>query len=264
MKIYIPAKDAIEILEKKLQELFAFDFNAEAWKAATANELKEIFSPVSMQWLQISHIQFDTYIDRDKATTLQKGRDTANKLLRSYIESIKKHAEIAAKKEASAYDNLQQEYHKLQDAYLADGRKSLADSQEHLNTLKEYNTLLDNYNEQSQEVENLENELTRFKENTVQWDDIRIGKVLRHLTWKQLTTIVALFAAIGGFGWWLGSTIERNNNRVEVYDYQTQRDADKKAIEKLEELSKKMDDSVAYYRQLVNQRKQTLGKDSLK
>jgi hypothetical protein len=231
MKLYIPAKDAIELLKRKLSEIDGPGFNSEAWKASTANELKEIFSPNSVEWLQVSQVKFDTYITSQKIKTLKEGKDTARKLLKSYIESIQRHLKITGRADAQTQNNSKTQYQVLHKAYLTEVEKCNTLQKDNLALTKEYNAHLAQSIEHQNRIKALQDEVNRLKENTIQWNNIKIGKLLKHITWKQMVVVIGAYMSVGGAGYGIGHIIERNSNKVEIHEFQVQHEKDKSIIE---------------------------------
>lgn len=125
MELLIPKDKAIKILQDRLAEINHFDFNPKAWKSKTENDLQEIFK-FGLQWLQISNISFDTFITAEKNKALNEGKDTARKLIASYIEFIQEHSRIAEEKQImnekyyeEKYDNLVVDWNNLVPSYKA-------------------------------------------------------------------------------------------------------------------------------------------------
>ena len=93
MKLRLPKSDAIRIIQNRLKDLNAFDFDAKVWKDRTLIDIKQIFFTLD-QWLQVYNIEFHTYIDSEKRKVLEQGKITAKKLLESYIDFINDHSAI--------------------------------------------------------------------------------------------------------------------------------------------------------------------------
>lgn len=112
MKLNIPKSDAIRIIQDRLKDLNAFDFDPKVWKDRTVLDLKQIF-PTYDQWLQVSHIQFDTFVSSEKTRTLEQGKVTAKKLLNSYIDYINQHSAIQENKRQQIEESYEDRYKKL-------------------------------------------------------------------------------------------------------------------------------------------------------
>lgn len=118
MRLKIPKEDAIRIIHDRIKDLNAFDFDPKVWKDRTVLDLKSIF-PSYEQWLNISTIHFDTFITAEKAQKLREGKETARKLLSSYIDQINEYSGIAAKKVAAAEETYREKYNDLLDEWNA-------------------------------------------------------------------------------------------------------------------------------------------------
>lgn len=112
MKLNVPKDDAIRIINERLSELNSFDFDPKVWKDRTVIDFKQIF-PSFDQWLQVSQIQFETYIEKDKIKTLEKGKATAKKLLNSYIDFIRQHSAIRTKEREVVETSYKDKYREL-------------------------------------------------------------------------------------------------------------------------------------------------------
>src|SRR5690348_10947340 len=126
MQLKVPAGQAIQILQDRLKEIDSYNFNPKAWKNKTENDLREIFPLGSMQWLQVSNIQFDTFVTLEKAKVLAEGKETARQLISSYIDFIKQYSKIAEQKQIIKEKDFEQKYYDL---------------------LKEWNDLVPGYND---------------------------------------------------------------------------------------------------------------------
>jgi hypothetical protein len=218
MKLLIPADDAIEILQTRLGEIDAYDFNPKAWKDRTENDLREIFPLGSMQWLQVSQINFDTFVTSEKAKVLSEGKETAKQLISSYIDFIQQHSKIAQQKQIIKEKDYEQKYNNL---------------------LKEWNNLVPGYNElvkkydnqltssegQLEKIEALETEIERIKSETIQLDNVsssKLFKVFLNLPiWQIVTTFSVIIAIIiGAFG--LGSVYQKNEDNNQIFDFKTE------------------------------------------
>lgn len=113
MILKIPTEQAIKILSERLAENDGYGFNPKAWKDQTENDLREIFPLGSMQWLQISSINFDTFVTSEKANILSKGKDTARKLIASYIEFIGEYYKTSEEEQIIKDNNFEQKYYDL-------------------------------------------------------------------------------------------------------------------------------------------------------
>jgi len=223
MKLLIPADDAIEILQTRLGEIDAYDFNPKAWKDRTENDLREIFPLGSMQWLQVSQINFDTFVTSEKAKILSEGKETARQLISSYIDFIKQHSKIAKQKQTI----------KEKDYDLLKEWNDLVPSYNEL--IKKYDNQLTSSERQLEKIEALKTEIKRLKSETIQLDNVSFSKFFKMFfnlpIWQIVTTFSVIIAIIIGlFG--LGSVYQKNEDNNKIFDYKTE-------ITKLKEESKK-------------------------
>lgn len=214
MKLNIPKEKAIQILRQRIAELSSYDFNAEAWKAKTVNDVTEMFPLGSSKWIQVSSIKFETYITREKAEQLRTGKETGRKLLESYIEFIENYTEVAEKKPAAADSNYQQKYTGLLQEW-----NQLATK---WNTLvKEHDAMSDDVAAKENQIDALKQEVEQVKRDTIRHDNITIGKVLnaiKNLPVGKLIAIITVFAGliIGAFK--LGQLYQENSMNSAQYD----------------------------------------------
>ncbi len=226
MNLKIPKNNAIQILRQRITELSDYNFNSKAWKDKTENDLKEIFPIGSTQWLQISTIQFDTFITSDKHRVLLEGKDTGQRLLNSYIDFIENYSEIAEQKQLITESNYQDKYNKL---------------------LSEWNTLVPQWNDllkknqatlveseaKKQQIENLNTEIVQIKKNTVQFDNISVGEVLKaikNLPFVQLFGVVGFLLAIIVGSFKLGLMFQENSMNSTNYQMNKQNDTNQELI----------------------------------
>lgn len=214
MNLKISADQAIQILQARFREIDAYSFNPKAWKDRTENDLREIFPLGSMQWLQISQIQFDTFVTSEKAKVLAEGKDTAKQLIASYIDFIQQYSQIAQQKQIIKEKDYEEKYYDL---------------------LKEWNELVPGFNELIrkyddqltssegllQTIEAKDTEIERIKSETIQLDNVSFKKLwtaLFNLSTGQLIGIFSTFAAllIGTFS--LGTLYERTSANNELFD----------------------------------------------
>ena len=189
MKLKIPTEQAIKILRDRLAEIDSYGFNPKAWKDRTANDLREIFLLGSMQWLQISSINFDTFVTSEKTKVLSEGKDTAKKLIASYIEFIGEYSKIAEEKQIIKDKDSEQKYYDL---------------------LKKWNDLDPGYNElikknddqltisqgQLEDIKIRDQEIERIKSETIQLDSISFKKLLTALFSLPTGQLVSVFSTI--------------------------------------------------------------------
>jgi len=113
MKIHIDKEEAIRLLNERLFEINSWEFDPKVWKDRTILDLKQIFGNLSDQWLQVYGIYFDTAITSQKEAKLKEGKETARKLLNSYIDYINRFSEIQAKEQKKIEDSYKQKYDEL-------------------------------------------------------------------------------------------------------------------------------------------------------
>jgi hypothetical protein len=214
MEIKIPTEQAIKILRDRLGEIDGYGFNPKAWKDRTENDLREIFPLGSMQWLQISSINFDTFVTSEKTKVLAEGKDTAKKLIASYIEFIREYSITAEEKQIIKDKDFEQKYYDL---------------------LKKWNDLVPGYNELIKKhddqlttaqglleaIQTRDQEIERIKSETIQLDNVSFKKLstaLFSLPTGQLIGVFSTFGAllIGAFT--LGTLYERTSSNNELFD----------------------------------------------
>lgn len=232
MKLLIPADQAIQILQARLADIDAYNFNPKAWKDRTENDLREIFPLGSMQWLQVSQIKFDTFVTSEKSKVLTEGKDTARQLISSYVDFINQYSKIAQQKQVIKEKDYEQKY---------------------IDLLKDWNDLVPGYNDLIQKyddqltsseglletIEAKDIEIERIKSETIQLDNVSFAKLTKAFfnlpVWQIVTTFSAIIAIIAGsFG--LGSVYQKNEDNNEMFDIKTENNTlkeEKKLNEKL-------------------------------
>ena len=113
MKLLIDKEEAIKLLRERISDVNSWDFDPKVWKDRTILDAKQIFGQLGEQWLQVSSLKFDTFVESQKAQVLKEGKETAKKLLNSYIDYIEKHTVIAEKKKIVEEDSFRQKYREL-------------------------------------------------------------------------------------------------------------------------------------------------------
>jgi len=252
MNLKIPKNKAIQILRQRIAELSEYNFNPKAWKDKTENDLREIFPIGSMQWLQISTIQFDTFITSDKQRVLQEGKDTGQRLLSSYIDFIENYSEIAEQKQLITENNYQDKYNKL----LSEWNELVPQWNE---LLKKHQAVLAEGEAKNEQIENLNNEIVQIKNNTVQFDNISVGKVLKaikNLPVGQLIAVIGFLVAIIVGSFKLGLMYQENSMNNSNYQLNKQNDTNQ---ELLKQKDKQIDNLQNENKQL-KQKKDTTGK----
>lgn len=226
MNLKIPKDKAIQILRQRIAELSEYNFNPKAWKDKTENDLREIFPIGSMQWLQISTIQFDTFITSDKQRVLQEGKDTGRRLVNSYIDFIENYSEIAEQRQLITENNYQEKYNKLLSEW-----NDLVPQWNDL--LKKHQTTLAESESKNEQIENLNTGIIQIKNNTVQFDNISVGKVLKaikNLPVGQLIAVIGFLIAmiVGSFK--LGLMYQENSMNNTNYQLNKQNDTNQELL----------------------------------
>ncbi|WP_026904553.1 hypothetical protein [Pedobacter glucosidilyticus] len=251
MKLNVPADQAVKILEDRISELEVYGFDSKVWKARTVLDLREIFPIGSMQWLEVSHISFETYIDSSKATVMRGGKQTAKKLLSSFIEFIKDYSKVAEVKKVIVEKNYEQQYSELLIKW-----NSL---------VPEYNKLLENNESQLdinngylQEIEIRDKEIDRIKKETIQIDNVSFKKLCQaffNLPTGQLYGFIASILIILGGAFTIGTMVEKTNSNNELFDL---RNSKKQTEEQNEKLKNKYDSLINISKlQLIEQKART-------
>jgi hypothetical protein len=226
MNLKIPKDKAIQILRQRIAELSEHSFTPKAWKDKTENDLKEIFPLGSTQWLQISTIQFDTYITSDKQRVLQEGKDTGRRLLNSYIEFIENYSEIAEQRQAIKESNYQDKYNKLLGKW-----NELAPQWNEL--LEKHQSVLGENNAKDETIEGLQNEIVQITKNTVQFDNISVGKVfkaIKNLPIGQLIAVIGFLITIIAGSFKLGLMYQENSMNNANYQLNKQNDINQELL----------------------------------
>lgn len=215
MKLQIPKDKAIEILKARLSELNSYTFNPKAWKDRTILDLKEIFPHQHYEpWLQVSGITFDTYVTSEKQIVLQRGKETAKKLLNSYIEFINEYSKIQEEREVIEEDNYKTQYRNLLEKW-----NDLVP--DHNDLVEQYSSLREEVTAKDEEILNLQKEIVRIKENTIPLENVRFRdfwKAIISLPLRSTIALIAiLFGVIGGC-FWLGSYYQVSFSNNQQYD----------------------------------------------
>lgn len=229
MKLNLSADQAVKILEDRIAEIEVYGFDSKVWKARTVLDLREIFPIGSMQWLEVSHITFETYIDSSKAKVMREGKQTAKKLLNSYIEFIKDYSKVTEVKKVITEKSYEQQYSELLTKW-----NSL---------VPEYNQLLENNESQLdinngylQEIEVRNKEIDRIKKETIQIDNVSFKKLFQaffNLPAGQLFGLIASILIILGVAFTIGTIVEKTNSNNELFDLRKSNNQAEEKIEKL-------------------------------
>ena len=218
MKLLIPADHAIKILEARLGDIDAYNFNPKAWKDRTENDLREIFPLGSMQWLQVSQIHFDTFITSEKAKVLTQAKDTAKQLIASYIDFIQQHSKIAQQRQTIKEKDYEQKYNELLSEWndLVPGYNEL---------IKKYDDQLTSNEVLLETIDSKEIEIERIKAETLQFDNISMQKLMRAFFNLPAWQIVSIFSIIVGViigSFALGKTYQENASNSLLFDIKTE------------------------------------------
>jgi hypothetical protein len=218
MKLLIPKDKAIQILQDRISGIYAYDFNAEAWKERTVLDLKEIFPLGSTQYLKIQFLRFDTFIVADKHKVMLEAQKIAEQILKSYIEFINEYSKVAEERKVIVEKDFETKYYDL-----------LKDRNE---VVTEYNTLLKNYEEQLDknselvdDTEELLNQIETIRKDTIQLDNVSFSKLSKAFfnlpVWQIVTTFSIIIAIIiGTFG--LGNVYQKNEDNNQMFDLKTE------------------------------------------
>jgi hypothetical protein len=220
MNLLIPENKAIEILSKRIIELNDFNFQAKVWKDKVINDLKEIYPLGDTRWLQISGLHFETFIQSEKHSVLQKAKIQAKQLIESYIEQIREYSKIRAEKQIIVEDNYQKKYSDL----LNDWNKLVPDYNA---LLKEKDGLLKKIEFVEEEKKEKQNEINGLIDNTVQLSNItltKLFKLLFNLTIGQIVAFFAIIIAIIGGTFKLGMLYSDSISKNEQYELRIERD----------------------------------------
>ncbi len=214
MNLKIPTQQAIKILKDRHEEIDSYGFNPKAWKDRTENDLREIFPIGSMQWLQISSINFNTFVTSEKIKVLTEGKDTARKLITSYIEFIQEYSTIAEQKRIIKDKDFEQLYYALLNEWnkLVPGYNEL---------IKKYDDQLTTLQGHLVEIETRDQEIERIKLETIQLDNVSFKKLWTALFSLQAGQLVGVFSTvvallIGTFT--LGTLYEKTSANNELFD----------------------------------------------
>lgn len=218
MKLNILKEQAIKILKDRLSEIEQFDFNPKAWKDRTENDLREIFPIGSMQWYQISNIQFETYVTTEKLKFFNEGKDTARKLINSYIEFIEEYSIVEEQKQNFKEKDYEQKFSELLKDWndLVPGYNVM---------LKKYDvqlatneTLLENIESKNQEIE-------LIKSETIQLDNVSLNKLLKvffNLSLFQIITTITVFIGVIIASFSIGKLYQENVGNNQLFEYKTE------------------------------------------
>lgn len=226
MEIKIPAEKATEILKKRQSELFQYNFEPDVWKGKTENDLSIIFGPLSEQKMQINRIRFISQFSETRYSTLENGKKQANGFIDSFIEQIEYYSEIKNQQRNEQENHFEKKNIELE---------------------KEIKSLKANYNVLSNEIDNLNSEITiksnkivALQNNTVQLNDISLKKIfnlISHLPISQLIGSISILLGVVGFSFYLGTLIQENSNKTDNFN-------NNKSISELNDSVKKLNEQV--------------------
>jgi hypothetical protein len=211
LKLKIPTEKAIEIFEKRKQEISQYGFEPSVWKPTVENDCREIFDGVDFRWLDIGKIKFTTPLTSAKEAIMSKGKVQATKLIESFIEQIREYSDIAELKSKerekyyeSEYDNLQQETTRI----ITQTNELIVDQNKYLDELREQDA-----------------EIERLNKETVQLSNLSISKLFKLIGKLPLMQSIGLISAcigIIGFSIFCGTLIEKGTNQSNRLDDKTQ------------------------------------------
>ncbi|MDD2674135.1 hypothetical protein [Flavobacterium petrolei] len=210
MELKIPKDKAIEILEKRKNEIGLSGFEPQVWKHTTEDNLKEIFGKLDFKWTQISGISFSSPYSEVSSSVFEKGKLQAKKYLDSYIEQISEFTEIQNSLVEEKERFFEQENKNLKSRLI----EVISSSNKNL---KDWNELLSGINAKNIEIKKL-------RENTVQLNEITVNKLLgliKNLPIGQTIGLLTVLFGIIGFSYWLGTTIKENSFLKSEYELQT-------------------------------------------
>jgi hypothetical protein len=218
MKLLIPKDKAVQILQDRISGLYAYDFNAEAWKERTVLDLKEIFPLGSTQYLKIQFLRFDTFVVADKHKVMLEAQKTAEQVLKSYIEFINEYSKVAEERKVIKEKDFEAKYYDL----LKDRNEVVTD---YNGLLKNYEEQLDTNSELVDQTEDLLNQIETIRRDTIQLDNVSLSKLSKAFfnlpIWQIVTTFSVIIAIIiGVFG--LGSIYQKNEDNNQMFDYKTE------------------------------------------
>lgn len=218
MKLLIPKDKAIQILQDRIAGIYAFDFNAEAWKERTVLDLKEIFPLGSTQYLKIQFLRFDTYVVADKQKVMLEAQKTAEQVLKSYIEFINEYSKVAEERKVIKEKDFETKYYDL----LKERNEIVTD---YNGLIKNYEEQLDTNSELLDQTENLNNQIETIRRDTIQIDNVSFSKLSSAFfnlpIWQIVTTFSVIIAIIiGVFG--LGSIYQKNEANNQIFDFKTE------------------------------------------
>ncbi|RXK60738.1 hypothetical protein ESA94_09755 [Lacibacter luteus] len=149
-------EQAISILQDRIREVNAYNFDPQVWKNRTQLDVQQIFGRYCEQWLQVGQLYFDTYIVSEKQKKMAEGKATAIKLLQSYIEYINQTTAIAAQQRQESEELYKQKYSKL----LGEWNEFVP---QYNQLLKDHDNLIEQYNTVQGEKETIEQEVQQTK-----------------------------------------------------------------------------------------------------
>ncbi|WP_299124519.1 hypothetical protein [uncultured Tenacibaculum sp.] len=246
MELKIPSKKALEIFEKRKQEISQYGFEPLIWKSKVENDCREIFGGVDFRCLDIGKIKFITSVTSAKESTMAKGKIQATKLMESFIEQIEEYSQIAELKSKKSEKYYESEYNKL----TKETSRIITQANE---LIIDQNNLLDELREQDTEIERLKNE-------TVQLSNISLSKLLKligNLPLVQSVGLITTFIGIIGFAIYCGTLIEKSTNQSNQLENKTQIQKfltkEEKLIDSLNVLNKKVNAQSGTIMQLKKQ-----------
>lgn len=230
MELSIPPEQAIAILRNRIAEIDAYNFNPQAWKDRTENDLREIFPLGSLKWLQVSQIRFETFIVAEKAKTMAQAKDTAKQLLSSYIEFIQQYTRIAQQKHVVKENKFEDKYYELLkewNEFVPAYTKLVTKQKGEIGRIEELTNIL---TAKDQEVE-------RIKAETIQLDNVSFTKLIKVFSnlplWQIVSTFTVIVGIIGGM-FVLGTTYQKNEDNNTMFEIRTELQQAKTKLESKE------------------------------
>lgn len=209
MKIKMPYDTAIKLLQDRIAALSTWGLNAKAWKETTVHNVNEIFDDYTKAQ-SIQNIKFDTPFSEKSTDVFSKGVDTARAILVGYIETLSRQKSLSVQQEKS-----------FQELYIVNEKNNTILK----NTIQTLTQTITLQKEQIQTEQSradlLSTEVDRLNENTVQFDNVSLLKLLRSFNWNQWAGLLSTAVVIATIGFWIGIFYEKNSNN-DVRDFRGQ------------------------------------------
>lgn len=201
MRILMPHDTAIALLQNRIQELNAWDFNPDSWKATTVHNVKEIFDDLSMAF-SVQNISFSTPFTEHQENVLLKGRNAARGILVGFIEILERQKKLSVEREKS-YEELYAQV--LQNNTIL---------QKNIQVLEETVVLrAEQLKTQDERNDLLSTEIDRLQKDTIQFDSVSLLKLLGSFNITQWSWIGTVAAALIVGSFWIGRLYEEYESR---------------------------------------------------